>query len=514
MSGLPAQARHERRHSETDCSWRQLLEAAPQAYVAVDADARVSDCNRRAEDLFGRTREQAVGLDVVQLVAAPHRAELAADLTALATKGGPGEQPPLQLTGVRGDGSPFAAECTVWGVERRGGIVLHAFFRDVSGQRREAEAVSLLAAVVEGSSDAILTCDLTGAVLSWNAAAERMYGWTAAEVIGGDGALIVPERERPALAQMLRDVGRGRPVPGYEGERLTRGGISVPVSLRISPVRDASGQVVAASVVARDLTEQRWMAETLDASLAALQRAADEARKSAAVTQRFLADAAHQLRTPVAGIRACAETLLRGAGPSDADRLLTTMVRETSRAGRLIAALLDIARLDQGAPAPVEAVDVAALCAEEVERLVLLAPQLEVRLDLRTPPPGPLLLDPVGCREILSNLGDNALRHARTSITVVVDGRGDELLLRVEDDGPGVAVDQQRLVFERFVSLDAGGGSGLGLPIARAHARALGGDLAYDAGFVVSVPARPAAADPEGVPPVALGPPGDGPPAD
>ncbi len=483
----------ERRDDALESSWRQLLEAAQQAYVAVDADGRVSDCNGRAQELFGLPREQLVGLAVEQLVAEPHRDELSSGLDARARRGRDAESAPLELTALRGDGSSFAAQCSVWGVERRGARVVHAFFRDVSGQRREAEAVSLLAAVVEGSSDAILTCDLSGTILTWNAAAERMYGWTAAEVVGRNGSRIVPEQERPALARMLGDVGRGHVVPGYEGERLTRGGIRVPVSLRISPVRDATSRVVAASVVARDLTEQRWMAETLDASLAALQRAADDALESAAVTQRFLADAAHQLRTPVAGIRACAETLLRGAGPTDADRLLTTMVRETSRAGRLIAALLAMARLDQGAAASVKAVDIVALCAEEVERLSLLAPALDVRLDLRQRPAGPLLLDPAGFREILSNLGDNALRHAASRITLVVDSRAEKLLLRVEDDGPGVPVEQQRQVFERFVSLDTGGGSGLGLPIARAHARTLGGDLRYDAGFVVCLPAVPAA---------------------
>jgi PAS domain S-box-containing protein len=489
---LPAEpGRPDRRDDALESPWRQLLEAAQQAYVAVSADRRVADCNRGAQELFGLSRDQLVGREVTRLVAGPDRDGLVAGLDLRVRRGQSAELAPLELTALHADGSSFDAECTVWGVERRGAQAVHAFFRDVSGQRREAEAVSLLAAVVEGSSDAILTCALDGTVLTWNAAAERMYGWTAVEVVGRNGALIIPERERPALAQMLDEVGRGRRAPGYEGELLTRGGTGVPVSLRISPVRDAGSRVVAASVVARDLTEQRWMAETLDASIAALQRAADEAIESAAVTQRFLADAAHQLRTPVAGIRACAETLLRGAGPSDADRLLTTLVRETSRAGRLIAGLLAIARLDQGAPAPVEPVDVAALCAEEVERLALLAPGLDVRLVVERAPAGPLMLAPGGCREILSNLGDNALRHAASSITLVVDC-GEQLRLRVDDDGPGVPVEQQRQVFERFVSLDAGGGSGLGLPIARAHARALGGDLHYDAGFVVRLPALPA----------------------
>ncbi|MDQ3611761.1 MAG: PAS domain-containing sensor histidine kinase [Actinomycetota bacterium] len=352
--------------------------------------------------------------------------------------------------------------------------------------------VSRLAAVVEGSSDAIITQDLSGTILTWNAAAERMYGWPAAEAIGRPSSLIVPPEERASLAEQLAAVGRGERVPGHEGERLTRGGTRVPVSVRISPVRDAAGQVVAASSIAQDITEQRWMAETLDASLVALQQAAEEARRSEAATRRFLADAAHQLRTPMAGIRACAETLLRGAGQEDTDRLLTTMVRETSRAGRLISALLQMARLDQGLAAPVSAVDVVALCADEVERLSLLSPDLEVALDVRRAPPGPLLLDAPGCQDILSNLGDNARRHAVRRIDVIVDGGPTSVRVVVSDDGPGVPREVRERVFERFVSLDARGGSGLGLPVARALARAMGGELTCTEAFELSLPVRDA----------------------
>jgi signal transduction histidine kinase len=116
-------------------------------------------------------------------------------------------------------------------------------------------------------------------------------------------------------------------VRGYEGERLARNGERLPVSVRLSPVRDADAGIVAVAVGARDVTEQRWMASTLDSTLAALQQAADDAKASEESTRRFLADAAHQLRTPMTGIRACAETLLRGASQEDADLLMATMVR-------------------------------------------------------------------------------------------------------------------------------------------------------------------------------------------
>jgi two-component system OmpR family sensor kinase len=248
-----------------------------------------------------------------------------------------------------------------------------------------------------------------------------------------------------------------------------------------------AGRLVATSAIAHDLTEQRWMAETLDATLRALQAAVDEARESEAATRRFLADAAHQLRTPVAGIQACAQTMRRGLSPEDADLLLTMLVRETSRAGALVSSLLRMARLDHGEPLDVEPVDLVALCSDEAGRLRVLRPELEVVLDpgrVR----GPVLADRAACAEILGNLGDNGARHARRRVDLQVTDGPDAVLVRLRDDGPGLAAGSQERVFERFVSLDGRGGSGLGLPIARALARAMGGDLYFDGDFVLALP--------------------------
>ena len=334
--------------------------------------------------------------------------------------------------------------------------------------------------------------------MTWNTAGERTFGWTSEEIVGHHVSMVVPEDELAELSTLVAQVVAVGDVQGYEGERLTRMGDRLPVSVRLSPVRDDDGEIVAVAVGARDVTEQRWMTETLNSTLAALQTAASEARAAEDAARRFLADAAHQLRTPIAGIRASAEALLLGASADDADRLMATMVRETSRAARLIASLLRMARLDQGVPLAIEPVDVVALCADEVERLSMVAPDLDVRLDVVVAPGAPVPADRAGCQEILSNLGDNARRHAQTNVRFVVRGDARCVEVRVEDDGPGVPAQEQERVFERFVSLDGLGGSGLGLPIARAVAQAMGGDLRYEDGFVLSLPIQDGVASADG----------------
>ncbi len=238
-------------------------------------------------------------------------------------------------------------------------------------------------------------------------------------------------------------------------------------------------------------------------------RAAEaQARAAEARMRDFLSDAAHELRTPVAGLRAAAETVLRETSvdhvsgpPADRERLAVAMVREAERAGRLVDDLLAMARIDRGLALELTQVRLADVAAEQIARQRLLAPHLHVELDGSAPP---VLADASRISQILANLLDNARR--------AVDGRGRVAVrlgaesgsaagsaaggvtssltgshtgmatVDVLDDGPGIPQADRERVFERFVRLDASrasrsGGAGLGLPIARGLARAHGGDL-------------------------------------
>jgi two-component system OmpR family sensor kinase len=226
-------------------------------------------------------------------------------------------------------------------------------------------------------------------------------------------------------------------------------------------------------------TELGQMAVAYDRMLDALEAALEDTRRSDERTQRFLADAAHQLRTPVTRIRTTVESLFRTDDPEARDGLLTALVRETGRTRRLLASLLRLARLDQGeAPARLP-VDLVELCRAELERVEPFAPNLRFELRLPNPPLSPLVVDGESLREALSNLLDNARRHAAQLVTVEVSAGAETVRITVADDGPGVPPENRERVFERFASLDDKGGSGLGLSIARGVARAHGGDLVY-----------------------------------
>jgi two-component system, OmpR family, sensor kinase len=240
-------------------------------------------------------------------------------------------------------------------------------------------------------------------------------------------------------------------------------------------------------------TELGRFAAVYDEMLDALEDALEQARSSEERTRRFLDDAAHQIRGPLTTIRASVETLLRIDDLEIRDQLLAGTVREVGRADRLLTSLLRLARLEAGGAAARRPTDLATLCADEVERCRSVAPDLDIDLDLSQAPGTELVLDAEGICEVLGNLLDNARRHADRRLVVAVVGDGDEVAVRVRDDGAGVDPAQRELIFERFSSLDRRGGSGLGLAIGRAIAESNGGTLRLEDGdFVLRLPAEPA----------------------
>ncbi|TPG33025.1 HAMP domain-containing sensor histidine kinase [Mycolicibacterium hodleri] len=242
----------------------------------------------------------------------------------------------------------------------------------------------------------------------------------------------------------------------------------------------------------RPHTELGRAAAAFDGMLDALETAEQQARQAAEAAQRaevqtrdFLADAAHELRTPLAGIQVAAEQMVNtspDASPA-ARRRTQLLLADARRAGRLVTDMLDLSRIDAGLPLRVVDTDLAGIADAQVERAAMLAPQVSVtrtgldHFEMRA--------DPHRVGQILANLLDNARRYTPPGgrITVHVDrSDGDDALLTVTDTGPGIhRVDHAR-VFDRLVRLDTSrnrdhGGAGLGLSIARALARAHYGEL-------------------------------------
>lgn len=227
-------------------------------------------------------------------------------------------------------------------------------------------------------------------------------------------------------------------------------------------------------------TELGEMAVAFDEMLDAVEGAETRARSAEARVRDFALEAAHELRTPLAGVRASAEALLLGAPErEERERLLAGVVREATRAARLADDLLLMARIDRGVELERRAVDLARVAREVADA----AGRSTGAAVVVEPVAGHTVVVADGDRvtQILTNLVDNARRAAGPEGRVVVEvGPGGRVV--VSDDGPGVPPEDRERVFERLVRLDEArsrdkGGAGLGLPIARGLARAHGGDL-------------------------------------
>ncbi|MDQ2846504.1 MAG: HAMP domain-containing histidine kinase [Actinomycetota bacterium] len=247
-------------------------------------------------------------------------------------------------------------------------------------------------------------------------------------------------------------------------------------------LRIAGGQRGVRLNPSRRQTEIGQTAAAMDAMLDELEGAEGRALDSERRTKDFLADATHELRTPLAGISSAAEALLHQPLSADQrEQLLVLLVREARRGSRLVDDLLAIARLDGGQPSVAVPTPITAIARDELGRIAAVHRGLTLQL---TGPQRLVLADPAALQGILRNLLDNAVSAAGDSgaVTVTVH-RGDPVLLDVADSGPGIPDADRERVFDRLVRLDAGrsrggdGGSGLGLAIARAHARANGGEL-------------------------------------
>jgi PAS domain S-box-containing protein len=257
-----------------EAKFRGLLEAAPDAIVGVAEDGRIALVNAQVERLFGYRREELIGQPVEILVPEDnrpvhpqHRHRYVRDPKPRPMGAG------MELAARRKDGSKFPAEISLSAIDSGDGILVSAAIRDVTERQRAAEAQSWLASIVQSSHDAIVGRTLDGVITSWNPGAERLYGYTAQEMIGRPAELLFPPERMVEEVEILRRTTAGEGVEQYQTERLRKDGTRVTVSLTISPIADSTGEIVGVASVSRDITE--W--QRAEAKFQALLEAAPDA---------------------------------------------------------------------------------------------------------------------------------------------------------------------------------------------------------------------------------------------
>ncbi|HYM69146.1 MAG TPA: PAS domain S-box protein [bacterium] len=454
---------------------RLLFDNGPLPMWVYDPDTlRFLAVNQAAVDQYGYAREEFLAMRVSDIRTPDAVPQLLADIAA--------RRPGLRRTAERRhmckDGRVITVGVTSQVVEFAGRTAVLVVAHDITEEVNAAALRSRLAAIVESSDDAIISATLDGVITSWNAGAEWMYGYTAADMLGRSVAVLAAPDRRDEITSILERLARGDRIDHLETVRIRRDGTRFDVSLAISPVRDRTGRIVGVSTIARDITARKQTEREVHALNRALEeRVRERTKELDAANQEleaFTYTVAHDLRSPLITIDGFSRILLEDHGPAldeDARHCLDQVVKGTRHMNALITDLLAFSRLSRQAlctqtvpPADVARRVMAELMQSAGERCV------EFRVgDLPTCQADPMLLE-----QVFVNLLSNALKFTRACDRAVIEvgcGGSDDAAYAtyfVKDNGTGFDmryVDKLFHVFQRLHRAEEYEGTGVGLAI-------------------------------------------------
>ena len=356
----------------------------------------------------------------------------------------------------------------------------------------------MLAAIVESSDDAIVSKDLNGIVRSWNPAAERMFGFTAAEMIGQSITKIIPIERLPEEDEVLARVRRGLAVDHFETVRQRKDGSLIDISLTVSPVKSPHGRIVGASKIARDITEKKRLAEIKkkqaeQEEMARMLELEDENRRieeASRLKTAFVANMSHELRTPLNSIIGFSELMVRGKVGELSPRhseYVGDILASAQHLAQLINDVLDLAKIESGridfAPEKMMVSEaVGEVC--DIVRGLTTERRSPIAVSVH-PDVDQVVLDPRKFKQILYNYISNAIKFTEPGGRITVRAQPDEpgfFRIEVEDTGIGIAPQDISKLFVEFQQLDSGRskqyqGTGLGLALTKRIVEAQGGTV-------------------------------------
>jgi PAS domain S-box-containing protein len=339
---------------------------------------------------------------------------------------------------------------------------------------------ALLAAIVDSSDDAIVSKTLEGRILSWNRGATQIFGYEPHEVIGKPITIIIPPELHAEEEQILQKLRRGERIEHFDTVRIAKDGRRIAISLTVSPVRAADGTVVAASKVARDISQRKLAEQRLRESTEAL-RLADQRK------DEFLALLAHELRNPLAPIRyALAANKKPDRTPEQRRQAEEVIERQVTHMSRLLDDLLEVSRITRGTlelkKTRTELTSIIG-AAIETARPLLDAKHHRLALELPTQPVQ-LEADAVRLAQVFSNLLINSAKYtdAGGRIRLRAVQEPGTVVVSVADNGIGIARELLPHVFTMFFQSHqalarAEGGLGVGLSLVRGLVTLHGGSV-------------------------------------
>jgi len=475
-----------------------ILEAIPDAVVAVNQQGVIIQVNSQTESLFGYTRDELIGQSVEMLVPERQRPQHHLHRESFYSRPkirrmGSG----LDLYGRRQDGSEFPVEISLSPVATGNGAIVLSVIRDISDRIRIEEELrraneelerrktrelrdseNRLALIVDSSQDAIIGKNLDGVITQWNKGAEQIYGYTAAEVIGRNVSILCPSDRPDEIPGILEKIRQGQQVEYFESVRMTKDGRRLHMSISVSPIYDAEGRVVGASAIGRNITAQKKIEDQLRQS-----------QKLEAVG-RLAGGVAHDFNNLLGIVTACTE-LLRRRVDIESLEYIDNIREAANRGAALTRQLLAFSRRQ---PVQTEILDLNERLKEAGKLLKpLMGDDVEIVLPSRLTP-AIVESDPGQLDQIVLNLAVNSRDAMPRGGKLIIETGvhdldeafarehsmtpGRYVMLAVSDNGIGMDDATRSRIFEPFFTTkESGKGSGLGLATVYGIVKQCGGHI-------------------------------------
>ncbi len=460
--------------------FKAISAAVLDALIMLDDRGAVEYWNPAAERILGYRGEEVLGKMLHDLLAPPqYREQAARGLSAFRASGqGAMIGKTTEIEAQHKDGHIIPVELSISAFKFDGFWHAVGILRDI-GEYKKAEATrTLLAAIVESSNDAIIGKDLQGIITSWNKGAEKIYGYSAAEIIGQSITVLAPPERYAEIADFLKKLRRGETIVDYESERIRKDGEWIYVALTLSPIHDESGNISGISTIARDITGRKQAEMALSRLNTELEhRVAERTAQLETVVydlENFNYSVSHDLRIPLRAVDGFSRILMEEYSSrldEEGVRLLNVVRDNTQKIAQYIDDMLAFSSTGRMLMSFAE-IDMVAVVREVMEELKPVIAGRDLKLEINPLPS--VVADRAMMRRVMLNLLSNALKFTRvqTSARIEVGAKADEMetVFFVRDNGVGFDmqyVDKLFGVFQRLHGVDEFEGTGIGLAIVK-----------------------------------------------
>jgi len=453
-----------RYNEERSARLAAIVDSSEDAVISKNLNGIVTSWNHSAERIFGYTSGEIVGHSILKLI--PH--DRVDEETLILSRLRQGERVQyFQTKRLNKNGTLIDVSLTISPIRSSDGTIIGVskIARDISDIVLAERKSAMLAAIVASSDDAIISKDLNSIVTSWNKSAERIFGYTSEEMIGQSIVKLIPDDRQQEEPEIIARLKNGQRVDHFETKRVTKNGALLDVSLTISPVTNASGDIIGISKIARDVTDKKL----------------DEQRKNS-----FVAIVSHELKTPLTSVRSYIQLALAKARErSDVftENIMSRADTQTRKMVTMIHDFLNLSRLEDGKMTlNISEFSLSDLMNEVVAECAALSPAHTINYepcdDARM----------VGDRDkichVLSNLLGNAVKYspAQTNVEVRCLHNGNSAEFSITDQGIGISREDQSRLFERFYRVSGQrqttiSGFGIGLYLAAEILRLLHSEI-------------------------------------